>query len=200
MKLVFDVLPVDREFSKRPPAPPVIYPAPEVSSRDGRWVPPPSAVRALAAGTPVGWTVVTQYSRGCQPHKTTGKPGPVKDWWAVRFTWKDEYGAYAVHDGSGWDTVCVWGKTLPPFLKLGVTDLKQFLADPAACGPAWVDAIRVRVAEQDARAKQREACNRGMHDVVQRNVAGGSCGSCGNTWNVNGDPWRKKRSGSSQGL
>jgi hypothetical protein len=157
-KLVFDVLPVDPARGRMPVPELVLYPEPEVSSRDGVWKESVSAVRALGRfGAESGWLVRVQYSRGCKPHATTGRPGGVKDWWAVRFGWGDQWGAYAVHDGRGWDSLCVWGASLPPFTALNVTDLKAFLARPAVATPEWLAAIRTREAQKVARAKAAAA-------------------------------------------
>lgn len=75
------------------------------------------------------------------------------DWWSVRFG-RPGWGGYAARRGDAWKSVCVTGTALPPFLGLGVAELREWLADPEACGPAWCDAIRAKVARAALHAKQ----------------------------------------------
>lgn len=75
------------------------------------------------------------------------------DWWTVRFG-RPGWGGYAVRRGDVWTSVCVTGETLPPFMALGVTELRQWLADPAACGEAWFAEVRRKVAAAELHAKQ----------------------------------------------
>lgn len=75
------------------------------------------------------------------------------DWWSVRFG-RPGWGGYAVRRGDAWVSVCVTGETLPPFMALGVTELRQWLADPAACGEAWFAEVRRKVAAAELHAKQ----------------------------------------------
>lgn len=89
-------------------APAEVYPAPEVTSRDMVAGPVKSAVEDLAdqAGT-FGWSVDVTYARGCFPHATTGRPGPVRDSLAVRMA-RGNARAVAVHKGGAswsWDTL-----------------------------------------------------------------------------------------------
>lgn len=69
-----------------------------------------------------------------------------KEIWSVRFRRGEEWAGYAVRRGDVWGSVCIVGRSLPPFLALGVTELKQWLAGPEACGEAWMREIRVKVA------------------------------------------------------
>lgn len=75
------------------------------------------------------------------------------DWWSVRFG-RPGWGGYAVRRGDAWSSVCVTGQTLPPFMALGVTELRRWLADPAACGEAWFAEVRQKVAASELHAKQ----------------------------------------------
>jgi|SRR4051812_16152586 hypothetical protein len=88
------------------------YPVPEVTSRDGVAGPAKRAVDDLAslAGT-LGWSVDVTYARGCFPHATTGRPGPVRGSLAVRMA-RGPLRAVAVYvEGStwSWDTLTVQG-------------------------------------------------------------------------------------------
>lgn len=109
------------------------YPAPVVTSRDawpdGVSVPSPVAkLEGEALGW--GWQVRCQYSRGCMPHATTGRPGAVKDAFALRFGGR----ACAVYRGGVWESVWIWGPDLPPNRLRGVTELREWLR----CHPARV--------------------------------------------------------------
>lgn len=132
------------------------YPAPVVTSREAApsgtvW---PDAVLALQVrAAAAGWDTMRQYSRGRMPHATTGRPGPVKDWFCVRMRSADgSRAAYAIHDGTAWKSLCVWGGGLAPYMDIGVTELNEWIAgvpDPAA----WVDSIRARRVEQECQRK-----------------------------------------------
>jgi hypothetical protein len=90
------------------------------------------------------WKVRVRHSRG-QVMGGNGKQLDVADMWTVRFQ-RPGWMGYASRRGDAWDSVCVTGRTLPPFLALGVTDLKEWLAQPDQ--PAeWYDKIRKRVAD-----------------------------------------------------
>jgi len=96
----------------------------------------PAPVHALDADAmAAGWDTVVR-------HSVLGG----KHVWSVRFRRSGAWAGYAVRRGDAWTSVCITGETLPPFLALGVTDLRQWLADPAACGEAWVEAARQRAA------------------------------------------------------
>lgn len=103
----------------------------------------------------LGWQVLTQHSRA-RNMQANGKQGAkVEDFWGVRFR-RGEWAGYAVRRGDAWDGVCVTGSVLPPFLALGVTDLRVWLAEPER--PAsWYQEIRERVKARDLASKQR-AC------------------------------------------
>ena len=131
------------------------HPEPVTSSRDQVKVPGPGVTVALAAwGRECGWEVCVQYSRGCKPHATTGRPGPVKSWWGVRFA-RAGWGACAVHDGKAWDSICAWGSDLPPFMTLGITELKEYLREPGWLSPEVRQALRDKARLQAEAAKER---------------------------------------------
>lgn len=146
------------------------YPEPEITSRDAdggaasanaegasvnaKAFTFPGPVLVLAAEADVlGWGVVTARARGCSPHATTGRPGAVRDSFSVRFaagTWQ----GYAIYVGSAWESIMVTGASLPPFGKMGRTELGVWLADPDQ-PDSWYDAIRARRTAQALAAKQR---------------------------------------------
>lgn len=86
------------------------YPEPEVTSRDGVAGPTKSAVESMVrAARAHGWAVEVTYARGCFPHATTGRPGPVKDSLAVRME-QGRDSAVAVYVGGStwsWDTLLI---------------------------------------------------------------------------------------------
>lgn len=133
----------------------VPHPAPEVSTRDPRpeSVSEPLTVTDLAvyAGAR-GWAVTVAYSRGNGVHGTTGRPTALAEYWSVRFA-RGGYAGYAVRRDGTWHSVAVRGLELPPFLAMGITELKQWLEQPER--PAqWYSDIVTRRAEQKAAARQ----------------------------------------------
>ncbi len=117
---------------------------------------PVEDLRALAAGH--GWQVLVQHSRGGVVGGT-GKQLAVADMWSVRFR-RDRWMGYAVRRGDAWSSVCVAGETLPPFLKLGITGLKEWLAEPERPASWYADIVKAeaeRAAAQKARAKASAA-------------------------------------------
>lgn len=93
-----------------------------------------------------GWVTALAHSRGVRAGART-----VADQWSVRFrrgTWQ----GYAVRSGDAWKSVCVSGEALPPFLMLGVTELREWLEQPDRSAE-WYSVIRKRVAEQDKASK-----------------------------------------------
>lgn len=137
------------------------YPAPEVTSQDG-WVADdayaargvPGAVSTLAEkARAAGWDVRVQYARGCFANRATGRPGVVKDSFAVVFR-RDGWGGYAVRVGAVWESVLFYGRALPWFPHASITDLGSWLADPERPA-AWYDEIRAR--ESAKKTRQREA-------------------------------------------
>lgn len=135
------------------------YPASEVSSLAGLepsagW--PGPVEKLVAEGSALGWRVRKQWARGYLPHATTGAPGVSQDSYAVRFA-REGWGAWAIRRGDSWPFVWMWGTALLPFGLAGVTDLRQWLADPAACGAEFFDAIRRRVADQEKARKAAAA-------------------------------------------
>lgn len=106
----------------------------------------------------LGWTVEYRHSRGGVVGGT-GKQLAVADMWSVRFR-RDRWMGYAVRRGAAWSSVCVAGETLPPFLKLGVTGLKEWLAEPDRPASWYAEILRAeaeRVAAQKERAKASAA-------------------------------------------
>jgi hypothetical protein len=136
------------------------YPLPSVSSRDGvepaGWPGPVTAL--MRDATKQGWDVVVMsYARGCMPHATTGRPGAERESYSVRFCRGGVAGwqGYAIYAGGAWQSIMVTGRDLPPFGKLGRTDLGAWLVGPWPGGDARYDEVRERVAQQVARAKLR---------------------------------------------
>lgn len=125
--------------------------APEFAHTIGCLCPAPGPVfelEALAAAE--GWAVMTRHSRGTPAGART-----VKDVWSVRFRRRDEWGAwmgYAVRAGESWNSVCIAGDSLPPFLAAGVTELREWLQQPAR-EEQWYAGIRQRRAAQELAAK-----------------------------------------------
>jgi hypothetical protein len=126
------------------------------SSRDGvepaGWPGPVTAL--MRDATKQGWDVVMSYARGCMPHATTGRPGVERESYSVRFR-QDSWQGYAIYAGGAWQSIMVTGRDLPPFGKLGRTDLGAWLVAPWPGGDARYDEVRERVAQQVARAKLR---------------------------------------------
>lgn len=109
------------------------YPAPHVDSRYDIEVPwPSSLMRMRAFAHAHGWRSVSQYSRGCMPHAVTGKPGPVKDWYALRLAAPGGVRrAWMVHDGMKWTGVGIFGEGVPVLTgELGVTAIQQWIIGP----------------------------------------------------------------------
>lgn len=102
----------------------------------------------------LGWDVRWQHSRG-RVMGGAGKQLAAAEIWSVRFRRGARQG-YAVRRDDGWDSVCVAAETLPAFMALSVTDLRQWLAEPE-CGVEWYDEIRARVAAS-ALAKKLIKC------------------------------------------
>jgi hypothetical protein len=137
------------------------YPAPEVSSRDdiaalhgvAHGVVWPGAVEKLASdGCALHWDVRKTWARGCLPHATTGRPGAPEDSYAVRFA-RETWSAWAVYRGGAWKFVWMVGRDLPPFGLGGVTDLREWLADPEKL-TSWYGAIRERARLVEVRRKE----------------------------------------------
>lgn len=89
------------------------------------------------------WKARVRHSRG-GVMGGAGKQLAVAEIWSVRFR-RGAWQGYAVRRDDGWDSVCVAGETLPPFMALGVADLRLWLAEPER-GAEWYDGIRARVA------------------------------------------------------
>lgn len=104
-----------------------------------------------------GWSALVRHSRA-RNMQADGKQGAkVEDFWSVRFR-RDDWAGYAVRRGDLWDSVCITGVALPPFLALGMTDLRQWLAAPERPDGvelgAWVAGISKRVRDQGLASKQ----------------------------------------------
>lgn len=97
-----------------------------------------------------GWELRTQHSRG-GVMGGTGKQLAEAEMWSVRFR-RDAWCGYAVRRGAEWSSVWVAGTGLPPFGKLGVTGLREWLADPAR--PAgWYVSVLLKQEAQALAAK-----------------------------------------------
>lgn len=174
------------------------YPAPEVTSRQawgGEGAPLP--VRKLAQrAAEAGWNVRVQRSRGSLPHATHGAPGAVKTTYAVVAS-SGRRSFYAVNDGTTWKTIMVWSDTISWFPSCSVTDLYQWIkGHDHDQWPAWIEAIKKRVAEQEALKKRREACAKGTHDDVRGLVgplAWVVCVTCEHGWARGAAPWKKPK-------
>jgi len=101
------------------------------------------------------WRVMLGHSRG-RVVGGNGKQLAVAELWSVRFrrgTWQ----GYAVRRGSAWESVCIAGETLPPFLALGVTELRAWLADPERPGgveaEAWVENLKAQASRRAVAGK-----------------------------------------------
>lgn len=116
----------------------------------------PKPVKDLATfAFKADWRVMLGHSRG-RAVGGNGRQLDLADLWSVRFR-RGEWQGYAVRRGKVWDSVCIAGATLPPFLALGVTELRQWLADPERPGgealDGWVTAIRKRLGDQALASK-----------------------------------------------
>lgn len=131
------------------PIPPLVAPELVCSSGCGHEVPKPVAQLAVQAHLD-GWQVEHRHSRG-QVVGGTGKQLAVAEMWSVRFR-RGSWAGYAVRRGGAWDSVCVTGADLPPFLHLGVTGLKEWLEQPER-GERWYADVVEREAAQKLAAK-----------------------------------------------
>jgi hypothetical protein len=66
---------------------------------------------------------------------------------------RDVWAAWAVYRGGAWKFVWMTGRDLPPFGLGGVTDLREWLADPGKLA-SWYDTIRERVRLAEVRRKE----------------------------------------------
>lgn len=97
-----------------------------------------------------GWRAAIQHSRG-GVMGGNGKQLGVADMWGVRFR-RGPWMGYAVRRGAAWGSVCVAGTDLPPFLRLGVTGLREWLAEPAR-PPSWYGEVVAKEAAAALAAK-----------------------------------------------
>lgn len=127
------------------------YPVPVVDSRAGveptLW--PSSLVKMQSYAIGRDWRVTRSYSRGCMPHGSTGRPGPVKDWYGLRLAAGDgARAAWMVHDGTSWKSMGIWGAGVQPLVGLlGVTAVEVWIA-------GMLDPVKFR---NDLAASMREA-------------------------------------------
>lgn len=127
------------------------YPAPMILSGDNAdpalW--PSSVLKMQSYALGRGWRVIRQYSRGSMPHGSTGRPGPVKDWYALRLAAGDGLrAAWMVHDGTSWKSMGIWGADVQPLVgSLGVTAVEVWIA-------GMLDPVKFR---NDLAASMREA-------------------------------------------
>jgi pimeloyl-ACP methyl ester carboxylesterase len=111
----------------------------------------PAPVTALLnAAYAAGWRAVVRHSRG-GVMGGSGKQLADAEIWSVRFRCGSWQG-YAVRRGDVWDSVCVAGAGLPPFLLLGVTSLREWLTEPDR-PPAWYQEKRAEEAARKLAAK-----------------------------------------------
>lgn len=182
-----------------PPAPPsgrAPYPVPEMSSRepwDGQGA-PSAFTKAAERVRAAGWRVVVQRSRGCPPHGATGAPTAVKDLFAFRAT-NGSASAYAVHSGTGWSSIMLWGSAINWFPSASISDLHEFVGLGGDVPASWFDRIRARIAGKEARTEELKQCNAGRHPMKYRSQAGAvmSCSRCSNSWDAKAEPWRKPK-------
>lgn len=177
-------------------APAAAYPAPEVTSRD-EWDgegTPTAVTRQAEKARKAGWRVRVQRSRGQLPNSATGHPGAVKTLYAVIVT-KNGASAYAIHDGTKWNSVTTWGVGAPWFAgAASITDLGEYLAADGRMPPRWYAAIRHREAAKDGRSKARAACNAGRHEGASLAAGRWTCPACGNSWGAREAAWRAPKS------
>lgn len=179
----------------------VPYPAPLATSRDpwdGEGTPSP-VLKLAEKAREASWDVRVQRSRGCVPHAAHGTPGAVK-WLYALVLGNGEASAYAVHDGAGWTSVMLWGRTRAWFPAASVTDLAEYVSARGALGDEWYDAIRERERVKAARKKALDACGRGTHPLAIAQNGMVFCPTCENAWPVGGQPWRKVKKGKSEAL
>jgi hypothetical protein len=176
------------------------YPAPEVTSRDpwdGTGAPSTVAKQAERARA-ASWDVRVQRSRGNAPHATHGAPGALKWRYAIVLRQGDA-SAYAVHDGTGWVSVMLWGANIPWFPYASITDLGEYVDAGGKMDDRWFASIRDRVIGAAGRAKARAACNVGRHMEVSIDGDVAHCSVCGNEWLADGEPWRRVVTGKKEG-
>lgn len=145
----------------------VEYPKKITTRMDLGCVSVPAPVSSLAEyAFEHGWKVHLQYSRGCFPHGTTGKPTAVRHVIGLRFgdhpdTSRQAYAVYSAPVSSGawsWSSVQIWGPDLPPYGGCGVTELKAYLHEVGIRSSSeamlsWVDDLRTIAANREALRK-----------------------------------------------
>jgi hypothetical protein len=147
------------------------FPAPLIESRSSSSrtmtnLCPSSVMKLAEFAREYSWEVRTQFSQGCIPHATTGRPSALKDLIGLRFgahpmTQRQAYAVYSRNASGGawtWSSIMIWGPDLPPFAGCGITELKEFLRVPDRPTPnmlAWVNVIKHRREQQAAEVKAR---------------------------------------------
>jgi hypothetical protein len=180
---------------------PSAYPLPTVDSRapwDGQGA-PSTVVELAEKAVAASWDARVQRSRGNAPNAATGRPGALKWRYAVVLG-NGEHSAYAVHDGSAWVSIMVWGRSRAWFPHASVTDLAAYIDARGAMDDEWYAEIRSRVSGAIERTKARAACNRGKHAETETRGGRTFCFTCGHDWEAGGPEWRapkKAREGSS---
>jgi hypothetical protein len=181
------------------------YPAPLVTSRDawdGAGAPAVVVARAQSARD-AGWAVRVQRSRGCAPHAVHGAAGALKWRYALRVS-RPGRGGYAVHDGTTWKSVMLWGHDRTPFALASITDFAEYIDAGGDCDEWWYAAIRARLADGEQRKRERAACDKGAHALPSRETLGPLfgwwCARCNQTWPLHGEPWKKTKRGSGEAL
>lgn len=161
MEEIYQALSAEREVLAAAAAV-VIYPAPEVSSRDPwpeDFVAPGPTVQLRTMAESHGWRAWMTYSRGHYPHGTTGEPTVLRHTVAVRMAHAGtEYAAYAIYASPvsvpawKWESIMLWGANLLPFPYASVTDAKEWIKVGGRVPGRWYSAIRRR---EEARRKAK---------------------------------------------
>lgn len=110
---VAGILPLGQGDPPLPPEGRAPYPLPEVSSRDawdGKGA-PNAFTAAVEKARAAGWRVKVQRSRGCPPHASTGHPGAIRDFYALRAT-IGTHSAYAIQEAEPCPVGCTETKTV----------------------------------------------------------------------------------------
>lgn len=140
------------------------YPAPEHTSRDP-WpadFPIPGPVLQLRKQAEVhGWAVRVAYSRGWLPNRTTRKPGTRSHVVTVQCLHPESrarlLATYVIPvespSGKKWDSVIITSPKIPPYAGCSITDAKQYLQAAGRVLPSWLEQIRERNADKQAKAK-----------------------------------------------
>jgi hypothetical protein len=98
------------------------FPAPLIESRSSSSrtmtnLCPSSVMKLAEFAREYSWEVRTQFSQGCIPHATTGRPSALKDLIGLRFgahpmTQRQAYAVYSRNASGGawtWSSIMIWG-------------------------------------------------------------------------------------------